>query len=322
MPKVFISHNIDQTCAKTLRDKGFDVEINNSSQPLANHKFKEVFAKFDAVVTTVNDKIDEEIIKAASPKLKIIANYAVGFDNIDVLGAKRKGIVTTNTPGVASEAVAEHTFALIFACSKRILEADKYVRQGKFKSWDATLFVSGALWGKTIGIIGLGKIGTLVGHIANGGMKMNILYHDIVRSYDFELLTESKFVSLDYLLKEADVVTLHVPLTPHTHHLIGKGELTKMKAEAILINTARGAIVDEKALVWALREKVIAAAGLDVFENEPQVESELLTLANVVLTPHVGSATVECREQSAKIVAENILAVFEGKQPPGLVKVS
>ncbi|MBI3282499.1 D-glycerate dehydrogenase, partial [Candidatus Curtissbacteria bacterium] len=186
----------------------------------------------------------------------------------------------------------------------------------------ALLFVSPQLWGKTIGIVGLGRIGTYVGHIAYGGFKMNILYHDLVRSGDFEMLTEAKFVPLADLLKQSDVVTLHVPLSAQTRHLIDRRELRMMREGAILINTSRGAVVDEEALVLALREKWIAGAGLDVFENEPIVPSALSTLGNVILTPHIASATLECREVMARIAAQNIIDVFDGKTPFGLVKVS
>ncbi len=196
------------------------------------------------------------------------------------------------------------------------------MRSGKYHKWDPQAFVSPQIWGKTVGIIGLGRIGTYVGHIAYGGFKMNILYHDIVRSEDFELLTEAKYVSLEHLLKEADFVTLHVPLSDKTRHLIGKRELALMKEAAVLINTARGPVVDEEALIDFLRKKKIAMAGLDVFENEPHIPHELTTLSNVVLTPHIASATVETRDEMSRLVAENIIAVFEGKNPPGIIKVS
>lgn len=322
MPSVFITAKIPDVGVSLLRKKGFRVKVNNSDRNLTKEQLKETFGKYEGVITLFTDIIDEDVLANASPKLKIISNFAVGFDNIDVLAAKRKGIVVTNTPGVAGESVAEHTFMLILACVKRLIEADKYVRQGQFGRWNPTAFLSPQIWGKTLGIVGLGRIGTYVGHIAYGGFRMRILYFDIVGSEDFEMLTEAKRVSLEHLLKESDIVTLHLPLSPSTKHLIGREELEMMKNTAILVNTSRGAIVDEKALIWALSAKKIAAAGLDVFEHEPQVPGELKTLSNVVLTPHIASATVETREAMAKIAAQNIIDVFEGRTPFGLVKVS
>lgn len=305
-----------------LSKKGFKVIVNSHDKNLTREQFMEVFEKYDGVITMMTDKIGEEIIRRASKNFKIIANYAVGIDNIDVLAAKRHGIVVTNTPAIAGESVAEHTFALILACRKRLFAADRFVRLGKYDQWDPLAFLSDQLWGQTIGIIGLGRIGTYVGYIADMGFKMKILYHDLVRSEDFEMLTEARAVTFAHLLTASDVVTLHVPLTPATVHLISKKEFKLMKNTAILINTSRGAVVDEAALVWALENDEIAACGLDVFEKEPHVASELKTSAKVVLTPHIASATYETREAMAKIAAQNVIDVFEGKTPLGLVRVS
>lgn len=322
MPRVYITNIIPENGVSMLRKKGFRVDINKTGRPLSSAQLKKVVEVYDAVLSSVSDKIDDEIIQEASQDLKIVANFAVGFDNIDVLSAKRRGIVVCNTPGVAGEAVAEHTFALILACLKKIIEADKYIRLGKFEGFDSALYISPQLWGKTIGIVGLGRIGTYVGNIAYGGFKMKILYHDVSRSEDFEMLTDAKFSSLEHLLAESDVVTLHVPLLPSTKHLIGMRELKLMKKTAILINTARGPVIDEEALIEALKENRIAAAGLDVYAHEPHIPHELRVLSNVVLTPHTASATSECRKEMARIAAQNIIDVFEGKTPFGLVKVS
>lgn len=322
MQKVYITCKIPDLASLLLLKKGYKIDVNDKSRDLNHGEIMEIFAKYDAVITTVNDKIDDDIIDAASVNLKIISNYAVGFDNIDVMHAKRHGIVVTNTPAVAGESVAEHAFALILACTKKLLAADKFVRLGKFHRWDPMGFLSPQLWGMTIGIVGLGRIGTYVGNIAYAGFKMKVLYYDIVKSSDFEMLTEAKFSRLETLLKEADIVTLHVPLMPSTHHLIGRKELLLMKDSAILINTSRGPVVDEKALVWALSTNKIAAAGLDVYEHEPHISHELATLGNVVLTPHIASATLETRDAMAKMAAENVICVFEGKNPPGLINVS
>ncbi|MBI4037744.1 D-glycerate dehydrogenase [Candidatus Curtissbacteria bacterium] len=320
MPAVFVTSKIPEEGLTLLRQKGYSVEVNDKVD-LPGEKLKEAFSKYDAVITLITDKVDTNLISSSGASLKIISNYAVGFDNIDVAAAKQKGIAVTNTPGVASESVAEHTFALILACVKQIVEADKFVRLGKYKKWDPYSFVSPQVWGKTIGIIGLGKIGTFVGQIAKNGFRMNILYFDISRSEDFELLSEAKFADVATIVKEADIVTLHVPLNEHTKHLIGERELSSMKKTAILINTSRGPVIDETALINALSEKRIAAAGLDVFEHEPDIPESLTALPNVVMTPHSASATMETRVQMSKIAAQNIIDVFEGKEPVGLVKI-
>ena len=321
MPSVYITSVIPKECTETLQSKGFDVQVNQQNRDLTKKELMDVFSKYDAVITLMTNKIDRDVLSAASKKLKIIANYAVGYDNIDMSFAVRKNITVCNTPGAASESVAEHTFLLIFACAKKVIEADKFVRLGKYQRWDPMAFLSNQIWGKTIGIVGLGKIGTFVAQIAFGGLRMKILYFDILQSEDFELLTEARYCSVDELLKEADIVTLHVPLTEKTHHLISKKELKMMKNTAILINTARGPIVNQEDLIWALKNKEIASAGLDVFEHEPEIPHELTLLDNVVLTPHIASATVETRISMAKISAQNIIDVFEGKEPFGSVKL-
>ena len=319
---IYITSKIPHDGINLLMRQGFLVKVNGSGKRLGRSQLAEVISKFDGIITLIYDKIDDQLIVGASSKLKIISNFGVGFDNIDVLAAKRRGIAVCNTPGVAGESAAEHTFAMILAITKHLLEADKFVRVGKFNLWEPDLFISPQLWGKTIGIIGLGRIGTYVGHIAFGGFKMKILYHDLVRWEDFEMLTEAQYANLDQLLAQADIVTLHIPLTPQTRHMIGKKELALMKNSAILINTARGSVVDQDALIWALGSEQIAAAGLDVFENEPRIAEGLLKSKRVILTPHIASATVETREAMAKIAAENIIDFFEGKTPFGLVKVS
>lgn len=321
MPNVYITSPIPGEGIGHLRKKGFIVDINGTGSDLPKNALIDVVGKYDAVITLMTDKIDEEVINRASPRLKIIANYAVGYDNIDVLRAKNRGIVVTNTPGVASESVAEHTFAMILGISKNLIEADKFVRQGKYIRWDPNAFLSSQVWGKTIGIIGLGKIGTFVGQIAFSGFRMKILYHDRTPAGDFELLTEAKYCKLEELLTQSDIVTLHVPLLPTTFHLIGKSQFNLMKKDAILINTSRGPIVDEQALIWALRGKIIRGAALDVFEHEPNIAPELFTLANTILTPHSASATFETRAAMSRIAAQNVIDLFEGKIPLGLVKL-
>lgn len=321
MHKVFITGPIEEIGIVLLKKKGIKADVLDPGKKLTDAYMKEVMANYDGIITMVSDKIDERILENSSSKLRVISNYGVGFDNIDVLAARRRGVVVTNTPGVASESVAEHAFALILACAKKLIEADRFVRQGHYRGFDPKALLSRQVWGQTIGIVGLGKIGTYVGHIAYGGFKMNICYHDIVRSEDFEMLTEARFADMQSLLKAADIVTVHAPLTAQTHHLIGKEEFKKMKNSAIFVNTARGRIVDQDALIWALREGEILAAGLDVYEDETNVPSELRILPNVVLTPHSASATFETRGAMSRIAAQNVIDVFEKRTPFGLVTV-
>lgn len=322
MAKVYITSPIPGDFHSILAKHHINVEVNKENRNLTREELKKVFGEYDGVITLVNDKIDSEIVDSASSNLKVISNYAVGFDNIDVLSANKKNIIVTNTPGVASESVAEHVFALMTALSKDLISADKFVRLGKYKRWDPTIFLSNGVWGKTLGIIGLGRIGSFVGYIAHNGFNMNILYHDIMHSEDFELLDNAEFASIEKILKNSDFVTLHVPLTEQTKHMISKPEFKIMKETAYLINTSRGPVVDEDALIWALREKEIAGAGLDVYEHEPHIEESLKTLPNIIMTPHTASATVETRERMTKIATQNVADVFAGKTPFGLVKVS
>lgn len=321
MLRVYITDIIPRNGIALLQKKDFEVDINESGLDLPQDDLKKIFASYDAVITTVSNKIDKDIIKSASKKLKVIANFAAGYDNIDLEQAEKKKIVVANTPGVALESVAEHTFSLILALNKQLFAADRFVRGGRFTKFDPNLFVSSQLWGQTIGIIGLGRIGTFAAQIAYGGFRMQILYFDTKRAEDFELIYGAKLCAVDTILKEADIVTLHVPLSKKTRHLIGKRELKLMKNSAILINTARGPVVDEEALVWALKNGEIAGAGLDVFEHEPKISEDLLQMNNVILTPHIASATTETREKMSQIAAQNIIDVFEGREPIGLVKI-
>lgn len=320
MPSVYITNPIPEIGIELLKKKGIKVEVNKSGRDLTAEGLRKIFGEYDGVITFLTDKVDSSLIDHASKNLRVISNFAVGFDNIDVAAAKTRGIVACNTPGVANESVAEHVFALSLALSKKLFEQDKYVRAGKYKKWDPNLFLSHQFWGQTIGIIGLGRIGTFVGQIAYGGFRMKVLYFDIARATDFELLCEATFGQVDEIIKEADIVTLHVPLTEKTKHMISKPQLKAMKNSAILINTARGPVVDEEALVWALKEGEIAGAGLDVYEHEPEISKELLKLGNAILTPHTASATFETRDEMSRIAAQNIIDVFEGRDPVGLIK--
>lgn len=313
-PLVVITRPIPEPGPQLLR-KHFRIRQNNLNRPLPPAKLRIFVHGAAAILSVIPDQIDESVMAAAGPNLKIVANYAVGFDNIEVEAAKTRQIVVTNTPGVLTEAVAEHTFALIMAVARRIVEADTFTRKGHYRQWEPLGFLGPQLWGKTLGIIGLGRIGAWVAQIAKSGYGMEIIYHDPNRNDEFELRFGAAYHELPTVLKLADIVTVHVPLLPSTHHLIGAPELKLMKKSAILINTSRGPVVDEKALVFALRKKQLWGAGLDVYEHEPKLTPGLVKLANVVLTPHTASATQEARRQMSRSAAENILAVLAG-QPP------
>ena len=322
---VFITRKIPEAGIKLLKDSGFNISINNSETKILPKK--QLISKIknkDAILCLLTDNIDKEVIES-NPKLKIISNYAVGFDNIDVQTATKKGIIVTNTPDVLTETVAEHTFALMLATARRIVEADKFTRQGKYKAWSPFLFLGQDLKGKTLGIIGLGRIGYEVAKKAAKGMEMKIIYNTRHRDKKFEGEYRARFVDLHKLLKESDVISLHVPLTPETKHMISKKEFNIMKKTAILINTARGPIVEEKALINALKNKKIFAAALDVFECEPEITCDfnspikLKDLNNIILTPHIASATTDTRIKMATLAAKNIIDFANGRIPDNIV---
>lgn len=287
-------------------------------RPLTRQALLTAVRPAQALVAMLNDQIDAKVL-AAAPRLKVVANYAVGTNNIDLAAARARGIIVTNTPGVLTEAVADLTWALILAVRRRIVEADRYTRQGRWPGWGPDLFLGHEVYGKTLGIIGLGRIGQAVARRARG-FSAPVLYTKRTRlpAAD-EWALGATFVSKTTLLERADIVTLHMPLTPETRRLIGRRELSSMKPTACLINTTRGPVVDEPALIWALNNGVIAGAGLDVYEAEPKIPPALIRLPNVVLLPHIGSASVETRREMAMMVARNVLAVLNGKTPPNPV---
>ncbi len=303
------------------------LEMYEHDKPMPrNALLKRVKGK-DIILSILTDNIDKAVFDAAGPQLKMIANYAVGFDNIDLVEAKRRNIVVTNTPSEQiSESVAEHTIALMFTLAKRIVEADKFTRAGKYKAWGPQLLLGSDLYGKTIGVIGTGRIGSGVVHRLHDGFGMKVLYNDVKKNAVLEKETGAKYRELPQLLKESDFVSLHVPLLPSTHHLISTKQLAMMKPTAFLINTSRGPIIDEKALVKALDKHTIAGAGLDVYECEPLIDCdptdnlELRKMDHVVLTPHTASATLETRQQMSRIAAQNILAFVVGKRPPNRIE--
>ncbi|MCE4611017.1 MAG: D-glycerate dehydrogenase [Desulfurococcales archaeon] len=321
-PRLFMTRKVFDEVIDRLREK-FEVEVWDRYQPPPYEVLLEEALKSDALYTLLTDKIDCSLLEKASPRLRIVAQMAVGYDNIDVECATKYGVYVTNTPGVLTDAVAELTWALILAVTKRIVEADVFVRWGEWKrletGWHPMMMLGVELKGKTLGILGMGRIGKRVAEIGKAfGMK--IIYHSRKRKEDVEKELGAEYRSLEDLLKESDILSIHVPLSPETKHLIGEKELRMMKPTAILINTARGPVVDTEALVKALREGWIAGAGLDVFEEEPLDPNHPLTaFKNVVLAPHIGSATKETRMKMAMMAAENLIAFSEGKVPPNLV---
>ncbi|MDP3731188.1 MAG: D-glycerate dehydrogenase [bacterium] len=323
MPKVFITRPIPNTGIDLLKEKGYEVVVNTEAvdRPATKEEILAGIKGVDALLSVLTEKIDSEIMDAGLPTLKVIANYAVGFDNIDLKGAKQRNIMVTNTPGVLTNTVAEHTFALMLAIAHRISEADRFSRAGKYTAWGPQLLLGADLSGKTLGIVGLGRIGSRVAYHASKGFGMKVLYYDVKPNQEFEKEFDARYIAgVDELLSQCDFVSLHVPLLDSTRHMINEARLKTMKPSAYLINTSRGPIIDEKALAKALADKIIAGAALDVFEYEPEITSELKNLDNVIITPHIASATEETRQAMSKLAAENIIEALEGRIPPNLIK--
>lgn len=316
MAKVYITRQIPEVGIKMLRDKGYEIDINTKDRPLTQAELIKILKKkqYDAVLTLLTDKIDKTVMESA-PSVKIFANFAIGFNNYDIEEAKKRKVVMTNTPGGGAERVAEHAWALILSLTCRVVEGDSYLRKGKYKGWDPMLLPGTDLGGKTLGIIGTGRIGADVAHRAKNGFMMNVAYYDIVRNEKLEKELGATFYSTpDEVLRVADVVSLHVPLTKETTHLINAERLSLMKSTAYLVNTSRGPVIDENALVSALKSGTIKGAGLDVFEFEPKLAKGLAKLSNVVITPHIASATEKSRHDMAVLSAENIIEVLEGRR--------
>ena len=321
--KIFVSRKIPGDIE--LLKNGNEVIVSEFDRPLTAEELIEKAKGVDAVLSLLTDKVDGDVMDAIGPQLKIISNYAVGFDNINIQDATDRGIVVCNTPcEEVDEAVAEHTWALILSLTRRIVEADEATRRGAYKGWEPDIFLGTSLIGKTLGIVGLGGIGTMVARRAMG-YKMNIIYNKRTRDVECEeklrssSAIEVKFCDLDTLLAESDIVTLHVPLTDETRHMINKDTLSKMKKGSYLINTARGPIVDERDLVESLRDGHLAGAALDVFDNEPNIGPELIGLPNVITTPHIASATHEAREAMAKLAVDAIISTLGSNEPINIV---
>jgi glyoxylate reductase len=315
--RVFISRRIPEAGIKYLRKAGHKVDIYPQEQAIPRRELLETIHQYDALLPVLTEQIDEELLGRAK-RLKIVANYAVGYNNIDVAACTSKNIAVTNTPDVLTEATADLTFGLLLGVAKRMIEGDNLTRSGKFAGWGPLMLLGSDVSRKTLGVIGAGRIGSAVIQRA-GGFDMKILYTDTQPRPDIEDKFNAKFVSLDELLNESDFVTIHVPLSRETYHLIDANRLNQMKESAYLINTSRGPVVDERALLNALKEKRIAGAGLDVYENEPALAPGLARLTNTVLLPHIASATVETRNKMALMAAENIIKMAQGEIPPNLV---
>jgi len=315
-PKVYVTHELFPAARAALATR-FDAEYwQGSSRPPREELLRGVADK-DALICLLTERVDEALL-AGAPRLRIVANVAVGYDNIDLGACTRRKIVATNTPGVLDETTADLAWALMMAVARRIAESDAYARSGAWTGWNLDQFCGADVWGKTLGIVGFGRIGQAMARRATG-FKMRVLYANRHRApEETERGLHAQHAELDDLLAKSDFVTLHVPLTPATRGMISTPQFAKMKQPAFLINTARGPIVDEAALVAALASGNIAGAGLDVFEREPQI-SEGLRRPNVVMTPHIGSASVETRARMASIAVDNVIAFFDGRRPPTIL---
>ncbi|MEW6624726.1 MAG: D-glycerate dehydrogenase [Bacillota bacterium] len=300
--------------AMDLLKEHCNVTVNMEDRAVTRIELLEGVKGKDALIPLLTETIDDEVLDSAT-ELKIVANYAVGFNNIDIEAATRRNIFVTNTPDVLTDATAELAWALLLSTARRVVEADIFLRAGKFKTWGPLLLLGHDIKNKTVGIIGAGRIGKAFGKKAKG-FEVKLLYNDLARSEQFEKETGAQFVDMDTLLRNSDFVSLHVPLTLNTKHLIGKRELKMMKESAILINTSRGPVVDEKALVEALKKGEIWGAGLDVFENEPVLAPGLTELTNVVILPHIASATFETRTNMGLMAVNNVLAAMRQELPP------
>lgn len=314
--RVYVSRPIPEPGLELLR-ASCAVEVKPTDELVPREELLEKVKGRDALLCLLTEEIDAEVIKAGAD-LKIIANYAVGYNNVDVETATKSGIWVSNTPGVLTDTTADMAWALMFAVGRRIPEADRFTRAGKYKGWSATMLLGGDIYGKTLGIIGVGRIGAAVA-MRSVGFNMRVLYSDVRSNKELEREVGAEKVDMDTLLKESDFVSVHVPLMPETKRLIGRRSLAMMKSTAYLINTSRGPVVHEAALAEALKNGVIAGAGLDVYEYEPEINPDLRKLDNVVLTPHTASGSVETRSKMATMAAENILAALDGRTPPNAV---
>jgi len=317
--KVYITRRIPDEAIELLEEH-FYVEMNSQDRVLTSEELLEKVKGVDAVLCLITDNIDKEVLDAAGVNCKIFANYGVGYNNIDIASATEKGIIITNTPGVLDDATADLAWTLLMVVSRRIVAADKFTRNGAFESWDPMMFLGRDITGKTLGLVGAGRIGYNFAKKAKA-FDMKILYTGLRHNFKMENELGAVFVDKETLLQEADFVSLHVPLLPSTTHYISDKEFSLMKKTSVIVNTSRGPVIDEKALVKALKQGEIWGAGLDVYENEPAIEPELLNMYNVVIVPHIASATMETRKNMGLIAVNNIIKVLKGEKPDNCVNV-
>jgi len=317
--KIFVTRKLPGDWEEKLKVNGNDVFVSEVDRPLTEEELVEKTKGAEGILSLLTDRIDGDLMDAAGPQLKIVSNYAVGFDNVDIKAATDRGIVVTNTPSdEVNEAVAEHTWALILALARRIVEADEATRRGSYRGWEPDIFLGHSIVGKTLGIIGLGRIGSMVARRAMG-YNLNVLYNKHEPDKEAEESLGVKFASLDEILASSDFVTLHVPLCDETRRMMNKSTFAKMKEGAFLVNTARGPIVSEDDLVEALKSGHLRGAGLDVYENEPNINPELIGMENVILTPHIASSTWEARNKMGEQAITAIQDIIQGKIPQNIV---
>jgi len=317
--KIFVTRKIPGKSLDKLKTLDHEVKISKFDRPLTEEELLEEAKGVDALLTLLTDKINGDVIDAIGPQLKVVSNYAVGFDNINVKEVTDRGVVVTNTPSnEVNEAVAEHTWALILALARRVVEADEATKRGAYKGWEPDMFLGTGLLGKTLGIIGLGRIGSMVAKRSQG-YEMKVYYNKRKPDKKAEEELGVEYANLDDLLKKSDIVTLHIPLTEETRHMINKETLSKMKKGSFLVNTARGAVIDEHDLVEALRDGHLAGAALDVYDNEPNIDPELIGMENVILTPHIASATTQARDKMGDQAVTALLDTFSGTMPENTV---
>jgi glyoxylate reductase len=309
--KVLVTREIPDAGLRLL--EGFDVTVLSESPP-ERGELLEAVRGAAGILPTVTETVDAELMDAAGEDLRVVANMAVGYDNVAVEAATERGVVVTNTPEVLYETTADTAFMLLLAAARRLGEAERLLRSGGWDAWGPMQLTGPDVWGKKLGVVGFGRIGQAVARRASG-FDMDLVYHDQYRNESAEKETGARYLELDELLETADFISVHTPLTPETTHLIGPEELDLMRPTAILVNSSRGPVVDEAALADALEEGSIFAAGLDVYEEEPEVHPKLLELENVVLAPHIGSASIETRDRMAALAAENLVAVLRGEEP-------
>ena len=317
-PRIFVTRRIPQEGLEILK-RCCQVEVSDYDGVIPRSLLLEKVKDTDGLLVLLTDMIDKKLIVAAGKKLRVISNYAVGYNNIDVVEATKRGIMVTNTPGVLTETTADLAWALLMCIGRRIVEGDKLVRAGKFRGWEPMLLLGTDIHESTLGLIGFGRIGQAMARRAKG-FNLKVIYYDrepVPPIIEKEL--GASYVSFDELLRKSDFISVHVPLTEETFHLIGQEEFSMMKKESYLINTARGPIIDEKALVKALKGGVIRGAALDVFENEPAIEQEFMNLNNVVIVPHIGSASYRTRTKMAIMAAKNLISALRGERPEFLV---